>query len=203
MAFEAETGSGSATANSLAAVAEADTYHSDRGNTAWAGFSTGTKQSLLIKATDYLQNQAMFPWRGQIKTATQALCWPRTGVVEQYGLAVSDLSVPLKVRQATAILALAANTTNLLPVVQPPASGVKRQKIDVLETEYFEGGTTGGTDSATLVPQVTEALGLVRTLLRVQEAMALSEPYANLPPREENTQVNRPLFYPGQHDNLS
>lgn len=204
MAFVVENGTGLTTANSFASVAAADTYHTDRGNTAWAALDNAVKQNLLIKATDYLMNSAVFPWKGTAKTATQALVWPRTGVIETNGLAVADNAVPYKVMLATADLALIANTTTLQPVGTTAAAGVKRRKVDVLEVEYFqEGSTSTSTNPATQTAAVSSAMGLVQSLLRTQVAgeMAVAAPYALLPERREVEAEERPLFYVGQFGN--
>mgnify|MGYP006893286904 CR=1 FL=1 len=203
MAFVVETGTGSATANSFASEVAADAYHADRGNTAWAAFSPAVKQGYLIAATDYLQNFAVFPWKGTVKTATQALAWPRTGVVETYGQAVADTIVPYKVIQATADLALIASTTTLQPVGTTAAAGVKRRKVDVLEVEYFQEGSTTTTNPATQTAAVSSAMGLVQSLLRTETAGMLhpAVPYANLPVRAEVEAAERPLFYVDQHSN--
>ena len=54
MALIVEDGSGLSGANSYASTAQADTYASDRGLTAWTG-DTATKEAALIRATDYLE----------------------------------------------------------------------------------------------------------------------------------------------------
>jgi len=204
MAFLVETGTGSSSANSLVTVGVADTYHVDRGNTVWAGLGTSAKQALLIKATDYLCNAAVFPWKGTTQFATQALPWPRKGVTATYGLAVPESTIPLAVQQATADLALIANTTTLQPVVPPAPSGVKRKKVDVLETEYFSGAESGSSGNpATQTAGVTSAMGLLQPLLRLQGTLTLSAgaPVVKLPVRAETEQAERPLFYVEQLTN--
>lgn len=199
MAFTVETGTGNSAANSLVAVGTADTYHADRGNTAWAALSNPNKEAALIKATDYLRNAAVFPWKGILQFSAQALPWPRTGVTATDGLAVPPDSVPLSVQQAAADLALISTTMVLQPVVQAAPSGVKRKKVDALETEYFsatESANAGDHAADTLV--TTSAMGLLRPLLRIAGTLGLAVPYANLPTRADTTRASRPLFYTDQ-----
>lgn len=117
MAFVAEDGTGRADANSYAAVAFVDGYHSDRGNAAWAAASNNAKQSALILATDFIDRGYRF--RGfKLLPATQALQWPRVNVITRDGLTVlPSNSVPALVLKAVAELALAALSLDLEPNV--------------------------------------------------------------------------------------
>jgi len=46
--------------NSFASVAAADSFHSERENTAWAALNNAQKQAHLIKATDYIHSRYSF-----------------------------------------------------------------------------------------------------------------------------------------------
>ena len=200
MAFIVETGSGVSNATSFTSVAYADAYHDDRNNAAWAGLSTDVKQGLLIQATDYLHNAAVYPWKGKPATTSQALAWPRTGVTETYGNPVASNVVPDKVQQATADLALIANTQTLQPVAATAAAGVKRRKVDVIEIEYFQDAATSS-NPATMTAQTTAAFGLLQPLLRTTgSGLDTAMPVADLPPKADVDRAVRPLFYVGQHD---
>ena len=52
MSLVVEDGTGKADAESYISVADADTYHSNRGNTDWAALTTTEKEQLLRGATD-------------------------------------------------------------------------------------------------------------------------------------------------------
>jgi hypothetical protein len=124
MAIVVETGSGSATAESFASVADATTYHSNRGNAAWAALASDTvREQCLRKATDYMEQAFRTRWQGYRNTATQALSWPRSfvylepfilGAVGSYPYLVADDIVPVQVKNACAELALKAATADLL-----------------------------------------------------------------------------------------
>ncbi|MEE7442673.1 hypothetical protein MOR12E_28880 [Methylobacterium oryzae] len=109
-------------------MAFADTFHSDRGNAAWASADNASKQAALVKATDYLDQT--FSFLGERATEAQALEFPR-----DYGDGKQPL--PAKLKQATAVLALEALTKDLNPSLSPEGQ-IKRKKADVLEKEYFE-----------------------------------------------------------------
>ena len=53
MTLVIEDGTGKSNAESYISVADADTYHSNRGNTDWAALTTAEKERLLRIATDY------------------------------------------------------------------------------------------------------------------------------------------------------
>ena len=143
MTLVVETGSGSATAESFISLTDAATYHSNRGNAAWAALaSDAVREQCLRKATDYMQGQYRARWQGYKNTATQALAWPRAfvyiepfylGAVGSYPFLVASDIVPVEVKNACAELALKAATADLLA---DTTQQVIREKIGPLETEY-------------------------------------------------------------------
>jgi hypothetical protein len=65
----------------------------------------GRQAQCLIWATQLLDEQVN--WFGTPLTRTQALAWPQTGQVDQYGRWVDQHTIPLAVQRATAFYALA------------------------------------------------------------------------------------------------
>jgi hypothetical protein len=123
MALLVEDGTIVAGAESLASVADADLYHTNRGNTSWTGV-TATKEAALRRATDYMQQTYRQRWKGYRKDAVQALDWPRTfvyleefvhGAVGTFPFLVPDTIVPLEVKNACCELALRALSGELSP----------------------------------------------------------------------------------------
>jgi hypothetical protein len=140
MSLNVETGTGSSTSESFASVADADLYHSNRGNSAWAAIaSTALKEAALRKATDYMEQTYRLRWLGYRVSITQALSWPRDEVQRQDFTFLNQYSyypnneVPTEVKNACAELALKASSGALLADL---TQGVKRKKVDVLEIEY-------------------------------------------------------------------
>lgn len=155
MAFVVEDGTGMPDANSYASVAEADAHHADRGNAGWAG-ADGVKQAALVKATDYIEQVYGGRWYGQRLNGEQALEWPRTS---PYNV---PLGVPRAVKQAAYALALEAIAGADLNPTQGRA--VKREKVDVLETEYMDNAAPGSIRPA--IDGLLLATGLLNSIGR-------------------------------------
>ena len=134
MAFTVEDGSGVTGANSYEAVADADTYHSDRANTAWDDETTASKQAALIEATDYIESH--YTWATGYKTSdAQGLSWPRSGAVDRHGWAFESTEVPQEVQDATSYLALQALSADL---GGPLGRDQKKVKVGPVEVEYTD-----------------------------------------------------------------
>lgn len=142
MALIIETGAGLPDADSYTSVADADAYHAKRQNTAWAAFDSPTKESLLIKATEYMVGQYRERWKGCRRTTTQALDWPRYDVelddvgFGAYAAYVASDIVPDQVQNACAVLALQANSGDLAPAIKRT---VKEKVIGPIKTVYADG----------------------------------------------------------------
>lgn len=142
MALIVEDGTGKADAESYISVADATTYHANRGNAAWAALASDTvREQLLRKATEYMLQVYRLAWDGSRVDITQALDWPRlyvprVDVVGGYGGFASYYDndiVPVEVQRACAELALKANSGPLAPDL---TQGKKRVKVGSIETEY-------------------------------------------------------------------
>lgn len=138
MSIVVEDGTGLSNAESYISVAEANTYHTNRGNSSWTG-TDAVKEAALRKATQYLD--VTYVWNGDIKSTTQSLNWPRDNVVDNQGRDLED-SVPQKIKDATAELAVASLSADLLTVTSN-SDYVKREKVGELEIEYKDGSPVG------------------------------------------------------------
>jgi hypothetical protein len=133
MALEVEDGTGKATAESFISVTDASTYHTARGNAAWAALASDTvREQCLRKATDYMEQVYRSRWQGCRVGETQALSWPRYDI-EVEGYAIDSDEVPTEVKYACAELALKAATADLSPDL---TQGVTREKVGQIEVEY-------------------------------------------------------------------
>lgn len=137
MALEIEDGTGKANAEAYISVADADTYHGNRGNAAWAALATPAKEAALRQAADFMCTALR--WSGARATATQALDWPRTGT-ELNGFQVASDVVPEVVRRACAELALRASSGSLLPDAEPV---VTEETVGPLTTKYAAPSASG------------------------------------------------------------
>jgi hypothetical protein len=145
MALIVEDGTGKADAESYIAVADATTYHANRGNTAWSALASDTvREQLLRQAADFMVQEYRARWAGSRIGITQRLDWPRYDVPIKdaptgYGTFAAVYpydEVPEAVRNACAELALKAASGPLRADVTPP---VVREKVGPLEVEYAEG----------------------------------------------------------------
>ena len=94
---------GGASANSYIDATAADTIlaQHNRG-TAWSGLSSDVKNASLIMATRSLEQ---YSFRGSKASTTQALRWPRDGVVTRDGDEIANNVIPDDLKYATAELA--------------------------------------------------------------------------------------------------
>ncbi len=115
MALIVEDGTGLPNANSYVSVADADSYHVDRGNAAWAAAASSDRETALIRATAYLE--ARYVWVSGFKALggeDQSLSWPRYEAIDRDGYAIDVNVIPRPVVQSTCELALRALTGTLM-----------------------------------------------------------------------------------------
>lgn len=138
MAITVEDGTGLSNADSYLSVANADTYHTNFGNSAWTG-TTAVKEAALRKATQYLDSTYM--WKGDISSTTQSLNFPRINIEDSQGRILDD-TIPIKLKDATAELALAALSSDLVGITTN-SNYVTYEKVGDLEVKYASGSPTG------------------------------------------------------------
>lgn len=151
--FVVEDGTGLATANAYVSVADATTYFENYSDpSAWDLASTADQETALRMATQWIDNRFRGRWKGTPILGTQRLAWPRSGVVNEEGFGVDDASIPERIEEATAEMALRfladASVTDIETDTDLTTQVVsERKKVDVLETEthYAPGGKRVGT----------------------------------------------------------
>ncbi|RFP19187.1 DnaT-like ssDNA-binding protein [Duganella sp. BJB475] len=143
MTLIVETGVGLANAESYISVADATTYHANRGNSAWAALASDiVREQLLRQATEYMVGRYRDNWKGQRTGIVQALDWPR------YNVQLPDVGfgaiaayvpwnvVPVEVANACAVLALQAISGPLAPNLERT---IKQDTVGPLTTIYADG----------------------------------------------------------------
>lgn len=146
MAIVVEDGSIVAGANSYVSEAELTAYATQRGVTL-----TGTEESLLIKAMDYLET---LDYIGEKKTADQPLQWPRTNAyIDGYLFASDEIPKELKSAQMALAISIDSGTDPMATIER----ATKREKVDVIEVEYM--------DNASSVAIITSVNRMLRKLL--------------------------------------
>lgn len=127
-------------ANSYVTVEAADAYFENRLDAAvWTNITdTAIKEKALMSATLRLEQEQ---WDFYPTTQSQALAWPRTGVVTPDGVSLSPYEVPRNVQYATFELALAMLSSTSLG-----ETGLNRFKslsvagvISIVPREFYEG----------------------------------------------------------------
>ncbi|MCY4651943.1 MAG: hypothetical protein OXC95_02125, partial [Dehalococcoidia bacterium] len=120
------------TANAYVSVAWVDEYFTLRGRSDWDG-TEARKQGYIIRATDHIEKRFGPRWKGTRKEASNALTWPRSGVVLKDGTAVAEDAIPEALRRACAEYArLAIERAELDPVsmeVDAEKTGKVRRKV--------------------------------------------------------------------------
>lgn len=104
--FKLEDGSGLPDATSYIddtyATEYIDTYFPE--DTEWATKSQPEKELLLMTATAFVDR--LVNWKGRVYNAYQALSWPRTAITDLEGRVIPSGTIPEKVKDAVAIMAL-------------------------------------------------------------------------------------------------
>lgn len=94
----------SPTANAYVSLAVADQYHLDRPavGTTWGVATADQKTAAILWATKLLDN--LWTWNGYPESLTQALAWPRKGILKRHGLSgyISSTEIPTQIQSATA-----------------------------------------------------------------------------------------------------
>jgi hypothetical protein len=146
-----EDGTGKPNADSYVSLLAAETYHANRGRTAWAALTDDQAEAALRGGTFYIDGTYRGRWKGTRKTSAQALAWPRTGVTDEDGYAVADDSVPQEVIDATCEAAFLQGTGTDLTA--PPKAGnitSYRAKVGPIEEETkYDTGTSVSSSSST------------------------------------------------------
>lgn len=151
-----ETGEGLENSNTYVSIEELVEYAADRLDTLPEG--DDQRQALLIRSMEYLESVS--DYKGQRKTGTQALAWPRTGVYID-GFPLAKDKIPTLLKRAQMQLALEAMLYDLMPSTDGFA--VASEKVDVIEVEYATGGRLSGS-TAPAVPVFPKVDALLRQL---------------------------------------
>ena len=129
-------------ANSYIGYDYAESYHSLRGNSAWAAGDATEKQYAIIRATQAVDSIYKTQWEGlQTEYGTQELEWPRQGVYVN-DVELDDDLIPTALKKAICEAALRELATpNSLTPDLDRGGKIKRVKADTVEVEYAEGAS--------------------------------------------------------------
>lgn len=144
------------------------TYHQARDNTAWSadGVTPDQQTAALIRASSSIDGLYgdQFPGK-KAGGRDQILAWPRTGAYDHCADEnIPDDEIPLAVEYATYAAALQEliEPGSLSPIVTP-GRVTKREKVDVIEREFF--GPERGPDADSMRPVLSTVEDALRCLL--------------------------------------
>ena len=166
MALIVENGTCVANANGFVSRAELIAFAEDYYPATTVDDDTAT-DSAIMRASSWL---SAFPeWDGAMACGRglQGLAWPRSGVSDCNGDSVPDDEIPIEVKQATYLAALAElSSPGILSPTITPGQQTKRVKVDVIEEEYMtpkDQGVTGSKNPIeTLRPVLTSVIDLLK-----------------------------------------
>lgn len=138
MTLVVEDGTGLELADSYGSVAAADTYHTSRGNAAWALLSATAKEVALRVGSAYVDSIQRY--KGVRLTAIQALEFPRSGCYDWSGR--EAVGVPARVRHAAFELALRASAGDLYADLARGGQ-VRSETVGPISTTYADGAPPG------------------------------------------------------------
>ena len=159
MAFVAEDGTGLTDATSLVSVADADTYFETVSESAtWSALTTAAKQAALVAATRaVLAHWSTEAWQGYRLSTTQALAFPRGGIVVD-GITRDPAPLPPEVIAAVCHVAIkSAAGTSLLPTRLTASETVS----GAVARTFVSGGSASTIDPVWAYPE-----SLLRPLTR-------------------------------------
>lgn len=130
-------------------MATADAYFTGISNVAWATATVPDKEQHLIIGSAYVDNQQVYSASGTRQTLAQWMAWPRLNATHwNGGLPVPIDTIPIEYQQAC-IVAAGLSLDGELPTEggnsAPGGIEVKKEKVDVIEVEYFH--SSQGKDS--------------------------------------------------------
>lgn len=148
-------------------------YGDDAGFSAWLsqyGYSlpSGAPSAAVLRArgSNYIDAAYEALWTGQrTDGVTQENGWPRTGAKLNCTVAIASDAIPATVVQASYRAAyLDAVTPGALSASFSSGQRVKRQKVDVIEREFYDdGGATAGSGQGGFVD--AEIDGMMRPFI--------------------------------------
>lgn len=168
--FVVEDGTGLSTANSYLSVADADTYHNNvTRSDDWSGATAAVKQNALIVATQYLDIRYQGRWRGYRNSSAQALAWPRCAVEDDDGYLLDSASLPQKLEDACAEMALRVVLGDDLLGAVTETGEVVSESVSVgpiSESKTYAGGKPYGYEYPKLDAMVRGLIGAGDTVIR-------------------------------------
>lgn len=123
-------------ANCYVSLDYANAYMNNTGRSDWNDKTDNQKKTYLINATAYIdRTYSKIGWKGIKKYhRKQSLCFPRVELFDKDGFEV--IGIPDELKKAVCEASYISTTTSLF-TIKDSSGTVKKQKVDVLEVEYY------------------------------------------------------------------
>jgi len=163
-----DTTPGGASADSYASLAEADTYHTNHlYASVWDAASDPQKESGLIMAARLLDAMPR-AWTGNAVNSTQALGWPRSGMLTRNGFEILQTVIPSPLKNAQSELARQLLAADLTETNAVAAQGIKSLKAGPVALA-FKDGLDIDTSLLAMIPDAVIALLVPSWLIDVAD----------------------------------
>lgn len=159
-----EDGTGVVNSNSYCNLDFALEYCVTHGYSSWNELSEEQQKIALIKGTDYINS--FFEWKGKKMTERQSLEFPRENLFDNNRFEVRGIPNNLKKACVEAAYLNSTSGGDNLYYTKDENGKIKRQKVDTLEVEYFEGNsnTSSAVDYTSIYDVLNKLLkGLYKT----------------------------------------
>lgn len=144
MTLIVEDGTQVANSNTYVSDAEYAAYAAARGAT--IGSDATAREIELIKSMDYIESYRD-RFKGSKVSSTQSLQWPRVNVFID-GYSIDSDEIPDELKNAQMETGMILNSTEILNT--GATQNISKEKVDVLDVEYFNGGSWETTRTDTI-----------------------------------------------------
>lgn len=118
-----DTTAGGTNANSYVSLEEANTYFDDRPNSSrWTAATDNQKKQALLFATKLIDATVRFT--GSKVSSTQALEWPRTGMLDRNGNSLSSSVIPTLLKNIVCEIALTTLASDRMAELDASVQGL-------------------------------------------------------------------------------
>jgi len=170
MALVVEDGTGKTTSDSYISIADADTYNlAHEADAVYGALDDADKEKWLRLAAQDIDNSLRDRWRGSRSNETQAMAWPRTGVVDEDGYTIDDDDMPVVLGYAQTEMAVSyANGGDRLTATPSETADIRRKLVKAGPVEQEIEYMGGKSSSAQIYIVNSMLIGLVKSGISVE-----------------------------------
>lgn len=122
----------------------------------WSPLTDAQKETAARLGTRYIEDYYRGKWKGHRTFERQALAFPRSGVQDVDGYALSAVNIPDRLKQASCEAIMRAVDGSLQPDIPAAARNVihERKKLDVLESDVTYAGVKPNSPSYPVIDRL-------------------------------------------------